>query len=162
VTIAIPPEQQIVLHDVSWETFERLLADDLGRSAPRFTFDRGELEIVGPSTKHEEDNRTLAFLVELLALEWSIDVRNVGSMTFKRQDLQRGFEPDSSFYLQNAGRVRERMQIDLTVDPPPDLVVEIEVTRPAIPRLPIYASMGVPEVWRFDGERVQILILAAG
>jgi Uma2 family endonuclease len=86
---------------------------------------------------------------------------NVGSMTFKRQDLQQGFEPDSSFYIQNEERVRDRTQIDLTVDPPPDLVIEIEITRPAIAKLPIYAAMGVPEIWRWDGERITILQLAS-
>lgn len=159
-TVASPPEHHIVLHDVSWETYERLLADHTDRSAPRFTYDRGELEILGPSTEHEKANRTLALLVELVADEMAIETINVGSMTFKRQDLQAGFEPDSSFYIQNEERIRDRTQIDPTIDPPPDLIIEIEVTRSAIPKLPIYARMGVPEIWRFDGERVTILRLA--
>jgi Uma2 family endonuclease len=155
-------EQQIVLHDIAWDTYERLLSDHVDSSAPRFTYDHGELEILSPSTEHEEDNRTLALLVEIIALELSLDVRNVGSMTFKRQRLQQGFEPDSSFYIQNEPRVRGRRQIDLGIDPPPDLIIEIEITRSAIPKLPIYAAMKVPEVWRWDGERVIILLLADG
>jgi Uma2 family endonuclease len=95
-------------------------------------------------------------------MEWAIEVRNVGSMTFKREDLQRGVEPDSSFYVQNEERVRGRSQIDPAVDPPPDLVIEIEITQSAIPKLPIHAEFGVREVWRFDGERVGMLQLAAG
>lgn len=162
-TVARPPaEQRIVLHDVAWETYERLLADHVDRSAPRFTYDRGELEILSPGTEHEGDNRTLALFVEIVAMEFEIDVRNVGSMTFKREDLQRGFEPDSSFYIQNEERVRERTQIDLTSDPPPDLVIEIEATTSAIPKLPLYAEVGVPEIWRSNGERVAILRLAEG
>jgi Uma2 family endonuclease len=157
-----PSEQQIVLHDIAWDTYERLLSDHVDSSAPRFTYDHGELEILSPSTEHEEDNRTLALLVEIIALELSLDVRNVGSMTFKRQRLQQGFEPDSSFYIQNEPRVRGRRQIDLGIDPPPDLIIEIEITRSAIPKLPIYAAMNVPEVWRWDGERVMILLLADG
>lgn len=159
-TTASPPiEQRIVLHDVSWETYERLLADHLNRSVPHFTYDRGELEILSPSTPHEEDNRTLAFLVDLVAGELGIDIRNVGSMTFRREDLQQGFEPDSSFYVQHEPHVRGRIQIDLTVDPPPDLIIEIEVSRQVIPMLPLYASMGVPELWRCDRGRVTIMRL---
>jgi Uma2 family endonuclease len=162
-TIASPPaEERIVLHDVSWETYERLLADHVDRSVPHFTYDRGELEIASPSTEHEEDNRTLALLIEIIAMEWEIDIRNVGSMTFKRHDLRRGFEPDSSFYVQHEPLVRGKAQIDLEVDPPPDLIVEIEVSRSAIPRLPMYAEMGVPEVWRSEGARVSILRLDKG
>lgn len=161
-TITAPSEQRIVLHDISWETYERLLADHIDSSAPRFTYDRGELEILSPSTEHEVDNRTFALLVEIIALELSIDVWNVGSMTFKRHRLQQGFEPDSSFYIQNEDRVRGRHQIDLAVDPPPDMIIEIEITRSAIPKLPIYAAMGVPEIWRWDAERVVILQLIDG
>jgi Uma2 family endonuclease len=158
-TVTIQPEQQIVLHDVAWETYERLLADHTDRSVPRFTYDRGELEILGPSADHEIVNRTLALIVEEVAIEFSIDVINVGSMTFKRRDLQRGFEPDSSFYIQNEERIRGLIEIDPAIDPPPDLIIEIEITRSAIPKLPIYAAMGVPEVWRWDGERITILQL---
>jgi Uma2 family endonuclease len=162
-TIASPPiEQRIVLHNVAWDTYERLLADHENSSAPRFTYDHGELEILSPSTEHEEDNRTLAALIETVAFELSIDFRNVGSMTFKRQELQRGFEPDSSFYIQNEQRVRGKRQIELMVDPPPDLVIEIEVSRQAIPKLPLYASIGVPELWRSDRGRVTILQLRGG
>jgi Uma2 family endonuclease len=161
-TLVRPPEQQVVLHNVSWETYEHLLADHLDSSAPRFTYDQGELEILSPSAEHERDNRSLALLVEDITMEWSIEVSNVGSMTFKRNDLQRGFEPASSFYIQNESLVRGRAQIDLTVDPPPDLVIEIEVSRSVVAKLPIYASLGIPEVWRSDGDRVAILALQGG
>jgi Uma2 family endonuclease len=161
-TNAPPTEQRIVLHDISWETYERLLADHVDSSAPRFTYDHGELEILGPSTAHEVANRTLALFVELVAAELSIEVSNVGSMTFKRKDLLRGFEPDSSFYIQNEPIVRESAQIDLAHDPPPDVIVEIEITRSAIAKFPIYAELGVPEVWRLDGERVSTLVLEDG
>jgi Uma2 family endonuclease len=159
-TVASPPtEQRVVLHNIAWETYESLLADHVSRSAPRFTYDRGELEILGPSTEHERDNRTLAQFVEMVAMELSVNFDNVGSMTFKREDLQQGFEPDSSFYIQNELHIRGKSQIDLMIDPPPDLVIEIEITRQAIPKLPLYASMGVPEIWRSDRGQVAILRL---
>ncbi len=151
-----PPIHRIVLSNVSWKTYECLLADYTNSSVPHFTYDRGLLEIMSPSTEHEEDTNTLALLVEIVTEELAIDVRNVGSMTFKRRDLQRGFEPDTGFYIRNYERVRSRRQIDLTVDPRPDLLIEIEVTSPALPKFPLYAQLGVPEVWRADGGRVSI------
>src|SRR5262249_51872696 len=92
------PDQRMILRNVSWETYERLLADHRDCSAPRFTYDRGTLEIMSPLPEHEESNRTLALLVEVVAEERELDIRNLGSTTFKREDLERGFEPDSCFY----------------------------------------------------------------
>jgi len=160
--VAKLPEQRILLTNIAWETYERLLADHLDSSAPRFAYDRGLLEIVSPSTEHEERNRTLASLVEVVAEETAVDVRNVGSMTFKRRDLERGFEPDSCFYIQNESRVSRRVQIDLASDPPPDLVIEIDIANSSLNKMPIYAQIGVPEVWRDDGERIVISILQHG
>jgi Uma2 family endonuclease len=147
---------------VAWENYERLLADHLDSSVPRFTYDRGVLEIVSPSTEHEETNRTLATLVDVVAEELGINVRNVGSMTFRRQDIKRGFEPDSCFYIQRFAEVRGRTEIDAEVDPPPDLLIEIDVTNQSLDKFPIYAQMGVPEVWRYRRKRVSIHALDAG
>lgn len=158
-TVKSPAEQRVVLHNVGWETYERLLADNESSSAPRFTYDRGELEIMSPSPEHEAYNRSIALLVELLAEELNIDVYDLGSTTFRREDLERGFEPDSCFYIQNEERVRGKDRIDLTVDPPPDLVIEIDITSPSINKLQIYARLGVPEVWRYDGRELKILVL---
>jgi Uma2 family endonuclease len=148
-----------LLHGISWETYERLLADHLDRSSPRFYYDRGELEIMSPSPEHEGLNRLVALLIALLAAELGIPVRDLGSTTFKREDLERGFEPDSCFYVQHEGRIRSKERIDLAVDPPPDLVVEIDITSPSLDKLRIYARLGVPEVWRHDGERLRFLAL---
>src|SRR6266542_964516 len=98
--------QRVILHGVSWETYERLLADFQDSHAAHFTYDQGVLEIMVLSFKHETFNRTLATLVETLAEELQIDFVNAGSTTFKREDLARGFEPDSCFYMQNEERVR--------------------------------------------------------
>jgi Uma2 family endonuclease len=93
-----------------------------------------------------------------VAEELGIEAENLGSTTFRREDLERGFEPDSCFYIQNE-EVRGKDRMDLTVDPPPDLVIEIDITSPSLNKLPIYARMVVPEVWRYDGERMIILVL---
>lgn len=151
--------QHIVLYGISWETYERLLADLVDSSAPRLTFDQGVLEVMSPTAEHEEYNRTLALLVEVVAEELQINVRRLGSTTFKRQDLLKGFEPDSCFYIQSAQRIRGKKRIDLTQDPAPDLVIEIDLTSPSLDRFPIFARVGVSEVWRYDGGRVRILKL---
>jgi Uma2 family endonuclease len=158
-TVISPPEQKVILHNVSWETYERLLADLQGSSAPRLTFDRGVLEIMSPSAEHEEANRTVALLVEEIAMELGIDVRGFGSATFRRGDLEQGFEPDSCFYIQNEARMRGKKRIDLAADPPPDLVIEIDITSPSVAKLPIFAQVGVPEVWRYDGSNLVFLKL---
>lgn len=158
-TVKTPAEQRVVLHNIGWNTYERLLADHENYSAPRFTYDRGELEIMSPSPEHEAYNRSIALLVEILAAELGTDVYDLGSTTFRREDLERGFEPDSCFYIENEERVRGKARIDLAVDPPPDLVIEIDIISPSFSKLPIYAQIGVPEVWRYDGERLKILVL---
>ena len=157
-TVLQPPDQRVVLRKVSWETYEGLLAGQEDSSAPRFTYDRGTLEIMSPLPEHEEVNRALASLVENVAVEWRMSFRNLGSTTFKREDLGRGFEPDSCFYLRNAERMRGKARIDLTVDPPPDLVIEIDISHPSLDKLPIYAALGVPEVWRYEGGRLAVLV----
>lgn len=150
---------RIILHGVSWETYERLL-DDMGDShAAHFAYDEGELEIMVPSEKHEKPNRRLALLVEVLAEELNIDIEGLGSTTFKREDLQKGFEPDSCFYIQNEARIRGKEKLDLTVDPPPDLIIEIDVTSPSLSKFPIYAKLGIPELWRYKNNQVQIFAL---
>ncbi|MGH3147445.1 MAG: Uma2 family endonuclease [Rubrobacter sp.] len=152
-------DQRIILHNVSWETYERLLAEQEDNSAPRFAYDRGELEIMSPNPEHERTNRRISQLVLAVADELGITAEDLGSTTFRREDLERGFEPDSCFYIQNEEWVRGKDRIDLTVDPPPDLVVEVDITNPSLDKLSIYARMGVPEVWRYDGRRVSVLIL---
>ncbi len=158
-TVLSLPEQRLLLKGISWETYERLLAEHKESAGPRFTYDNGLLEIMVLSVEHEKPNRTLALLVEVLAEEFQIDLERVGSNTFKREDLRKGFEPDSAFYIQHAEAISGKKRIDLTQDPPPDLVIEIEVTSAALPRFPIFAAVGVPEVWYYDGNRVQIFTL---
>lgn len=156
-TIYADPE--VVLPNVSWETYERLLEDLADCSVPHLTYDRGVLEIMSPTPEHESYNRTLNLIVEIATAELDINVRILGSSTFKRKDLKRGFEPDSCFYVKSAERIRGKKRLDLSVDPPPDLVIEIDITTSSIPRMPIYAQFGVPELWRYDGSSLRMFKL---
>jgi len=153
---AAPPEQRVVLENVSWDTYERLLQENVESVGTRFTYDGGLLEIMVVGVGHENPNRTLAALAEIVAEETKRDFCRTGSTTFKRRDLGKGFEPDSCYYLQNAARVRGKDELDLNNDPPPDLVIEVDITRSSLNRFPIFGAVGVPEVWRYDGERVRM------
>lgn len=154
-----PPEGRVTLRNVGWETYERLVEEDPDRSAPRFFYDRGELEIVSPSFEHEQIADIIALLVDRLTTELDVDVAGARSTTFKREDLLRGFEPDASFYFpEKIPQVRGKRRLSLDAgDPPPDLVVEVDITSPSASKLPIYARLGVAEVWRHDGDRLAIL-----
>lgn len=161
-TAKSPAEQRVVLRNVSWETYERLLGDHENSSAPRFAYDRGELEIMSTSPEHEKLNRRIALLVLAFTEEMGVESEGLSSTTFRREDLERGFEPDSCFYLQNEELVRDKNRIDLAIDPPPDLVIEVDITSPSINKLSIYARIGVPEAWRYDGAKLGILKLGEG
>jgi Uma2 family endonuclease len=153
------PEQRTLLQNVSWEAYELRLTNHRNTSSPRFTFDRGVLEIMSPSSEHEEYKNALTLMVQMLADALGMDIRSLGSTTFKRSDLKRGFEADACFYIQSAGRVESNIHIDPAVDPAPDLVIEIEISAPVLNKLPVYADFRVPEIWRYDGKRLVILHL---
>jgi Uma2 family endonuclease len=152
-------DNRVVLHNISWGTYERLLEELADCSAPRLTYDRGELEIMSPTAEHEDVNRAVDKLVSLVALEMEIETRDLGSTTFSLEDFERGFEPDSCFYVQNEALIRGKNRLDLTVDPPPDLVIEIDITSSSINKQAIFAQFRVPELWRYDGARMEILNL---
>ena len=150
--------QKVVLSGVSWDDYERLLAEHQDSATTRFAYDRGTLEIMILSLRHERLKHGLATLVEFIAEELQIDVEGAGSTTFRREDLARGFEPDACFYFKDAEYIRRKDEIDVTIDPPPELVIEIDITSPSLNKFPIFAAIGVAEVWRYDGSGGQVSI----
>jgi len=160
--LAPPAEQRVRLSGISWETYERLLAEHEGRQSPRFTFDRGELEIMVISFEHEESNRLLDDLFTTIADERGIDFIDAGSTTLIRKDLDRGFEPDTGIYIRNAGSIRGKRRLELPRDPPPDLVIEVDITSSSIDKMEIYSAMGVAEVWRYDAASLRFFTLDGG
>ena len=163
--LEIEPQSQIdsrfVVHGVDWNTYEAIL-EAFGDHGPRVTFDGGNLELMSPSPIHEFYRRIFGRLLEALAVESSIEIRGGGSMTFRRRDIERGLEPDGCYWIQNEPAVRGKQDIDLSVDPPPDLAIEIDITHSSLDRLAIYARLGIPEIWRFDGESLSIHLLKQG
>jgi Uma2 family endonuclease len=147
---------RFLLKNISWQTYEALLKDVESQPGLRLTYDQGILEIMTPLAPHERNSRLIGRLVEALTEELNIEICSLGSLTCKREDLARGLEPDECYYIQNEPVIRSLEQIDLNQDPPPDLAIEIDITSSSINRLALYAALGVPEVWRYDGSRLII------
>lgn len=146
----------ICLPSIRWQTY-RAIADDLeAQPSKRLTYDNGLLEIRTPSDLHENYKKILGRIVEALTETLGMEILSLGSMTCDREDLARGLEPDQCYYIQNEARVWGKDRINLQIDPPPDLAIEIDITSSSLNRFAIYAQLGVPEVWRYDGQVITI------
>ncbi len=150
---ALPAETRTLLENIRWETFVELSEQRHG-SVPRMTFDEGMLELMSPKRLHEGVGCLLGRMVETFTEVHGIEIQSVASTTFKRRDLEKAFEADESYYIENAERIRAKEELDLRFDPPPDLVIEVEITSSAIQKMKLFAAMGVPEVWRHDGQQL--------
>jgi Uma2 family endonuclease len=150
--------RRIAFSGLSWRQYEMMLKVFKDQRL-RHSFSNGTLEIMSPLYLHEREKCNLGRFLELLSFELNIDMYNGGSLTMKRRRSGKGLEADECFYIQNAKRVEGKKALDFETDPPPDLVVEIELTSSIVKRLPIYAKLGVPEVWRFDGKHLEVLLL---
>ncbi|HEX3449597.1 MAG TPA: Uma2 family endonuclease [Isosphaeraceae bacterium] len=155
-----PPTQAgVILHDVTWNQYEAMLRI-VGERPIRVTYDTGTMELFMPSLGHESDAYLLGRMVDMLTEELEISMMGGGTTTHKRQDLDKGAEPDQCYWFgENAQRIRGKRTLDLDIDPAPDLVIEVDVTRGSLDRLRIFAALGVLEVWRSDGETLQFLHL---
>ncbi len=152
---AIPPEQCFVLPAVDWPTYQRIADALIGRHV-RLTYDGENLEFMTISPEHGNCSRLIARLIMTLTEELNLPLKSYGDMTCDREDLGRGLEPDECFYLTHEAEVRHKDRIDFTADPPPDLAVEVEITRSSRDRMGIYSKLRVPEIWRYDGVRLRV------
>lgn len=159
----LPPGSSLRMDDVSWNDYEELLAD-LGESySARIFYDQGRMEIMSPASMHERPKNIVNVLVSVLRDELDIDIESLGSTTYKEEWKAKGAEPDDSFYIQNASAVMGKEEdLDLAHDPPPDLVIEVDRSSSSLNRFPIYAGLGVPEMWRVYHRRVRIWLLEDG
>jgi Uma2 family endonuclease len=144
-------EERTFLQGISWSLYENLLAEIGDDGKARLSYFRGNLEFMSPLFEHEHGNRLIERLVSVIAETTDLDYSPCGSMTIKRPDLEAGKEPDSCYYLANEPAVRGKTKLDFTQDPPPDLAVEIDITSSSLNQLALYATLGVGEVWRYDG-----------
>jgi Uma2 family endonuclease len=155
-----PGPSSLLLHGVSWLFYETIL-NELQTTGQRLylTYDCGELEIMAPLEIHERAKKLIGALIEDTCVELGMSMEMFGSTTFRREELEKGLEPDECYYIQNAAAVRGRRKLDFTKDPPPGLAVEVDVTSRSLPRMPIYAALGVPELWRQSASGLQFLTL---
>jgi len=150
--------ERFFFRDVGWTGYQTLLKMVENRRV-RVTYDRGDVELMAPLSIHERYKSLIGRMIETIGEELEIQVVAVGSTTFNSEELDCGLEPDECYYLTNAGQVRDWKRVDLNVDPPPDLVVEVDITSSSIDRQGIYANLRVPEIWRFDGDTLTVLLL---
>jgi Uma2 family endonuclease len=159
-TVAASQGQRLVLYDVPWERYGRLLRAFDDRHV-RLTYDQGTLEIMTLSHKHEGYSYLMGRFVDVLTEECGLPVKAGRSTTFRRRKKQKGLEPDNCYWIANERRVRGKDRINLAVDPPPDLALETDIMHSSLNRLAIYAALRVPEVWRFTAKKLTFLVLRA-
>jgi len=151
----LPAGATLIIHAFAWEEYERLLEDLSDGSHVRVSYDRGKLEVMSPLPEHEDYARFIDDLVRALSDTLDLKLEKRGSATWKKRSLARGVEPDACYYVRNADRIIGKRTIDLESDPPPDIVVEIDVTNESLSKFPIYSALSVPEIWRYDGRIAQ-------
>jgi Uma2 family endonuclease len=143
-----------IYYGVSWDAYLQLLEDLGDDSKVRLTFNHGVLEIMSPKRLHEQITRLIDMVVTLLAFELGLNVDNCGAMTLRVAAAERGGEPDSCFYIANEAVVRGVDEINLQAHPPPDIVLEVDITHPSLDKFGLYLAARIPEVWRYDGEHL--------
>jgi Uma2 family endonuclease len=161
---APPPlmgENRMVFRSLDWSAFQQIRQLLAERTHARFTYDTGTLEITMPLEGHERLARLIELFIRILVVELGLKMKSMGSTTLAREDLLRSAEPDNGYYIQNYALVADH-QVDLAIDPPPDLVVEVDITHTDIQKNNLYASLGVPEFWRFNGRQWTIFQLVEG
>jgi Uma2 family endonuclease len=158
----LPADSTLILHHVSWEDYEELLEAVGEAKGLRISYDGGELQIMTISARHEKYADLIKLLVGQLSLKLRIKVLFFGSATMKKRHKQKGSEPDGCFYVQSANLISGKEEIDFNSDPPPDVVVEVDIHHDSLSKFPIYAALGVPEIWRYDGQALTIYHLKEG
>jgi Uma2 family endonuclease len=150
----LPEGATLVLQQFSWADYQRLLEDVMGRNRLRVTYDRGRVEIMATLSEHEKYSAFIDALVRAFSDQFDLNLELYGRTTWSREALDRGVEADSCYYVTNAARIIGIRRINLDLDPPPDIVVEIDITNESLSKFSIYAALKVPEIWRYDGRNI--------
>ena len=152
----LPEDTVVTFHNVTWDEYEELLAQVGEASGLRVSFIDGALRIMTLSDEHEKNVEFIKSLVGCIRLKLRVDILFFGSATMRKRKKAKGSEPDASFYIQNAAAIGTRTQRDLALEPPPDVVVEVDIHHDSRDNYPIYSALGVPEIWRYDGQAMTI------
>jgi Uma2 family endonuclease len=153
--IIVSGEKRVTLRGLTWQNYQQIITNLPQTRAARLTYDRGTLEIAMPLEDRESSRSLIERFIIILVVELGMKVKTMGSTTLDREDLDRGSEPDNAYYIQNQSKVAGR-KVNLKQDPPPDLIVEVDITHTDIDKNRLYASMGVPEFWRYNGQELSI------
>lgn len=153
------PSDRVLLHDISWQEYEQL-CDVFSERHIFLTYDQGDLEIRTPSAEHDRAGYLFDNILGYVTRYLGILIDGVGSATLRKKLKSRGLEPDRAFYVSHAQAVLGKKQLDISIDPPPDLAIETDIASSSIPRMPIYAALGVPEIWRYDGQSLHFFKLS--
>ncbi|MGB7442693.1 MAG: Uma2 family endonuclease [Coleofasciculaceae cyanobacterium] len=153
---------RVVLQSINWQQFENLLVDLEESRAARIAYDDGVLEIMNPLPEDEYYKEVIGDAIKEIAEVLDLDYESLGSTTWKRESRLAGVEPDNCFYFQNEAKIRGKLEFDLNQDPPPDLVLEIDLTSKSLNRFSIYARLGVPEIWCYEFGELKIYRLEGG
>ena len=160
VDLALDEQVSVILSNVAWATYDEFVQETMDVIVnPRFYYEKGSLLIMPVTAEHESINRSISSLIDILAEEFRINSRSLGSATYQREDIEKGFEPDSCFYFANEPQIRAVKRLDMTIHPAPDLIIEVDITSPSTGRQNIFAAFGVPEIWRYNGAKMRILKL---
>lgn len=155
----LPEDTVVTFHNVTWDEYEELLAQVGEASGLRVSFSDGALKIMTLPDEHEKNVEFIKSLIGCIRLRLHVDILSFGSATMRKRKKTKGSEPDASFYIQNAALIGTRTPRDLEKDPPPDVVVEVDIHHDSRDNYPIYAALGVPEIWRYDGQAMTIYYL---
>ncbi|MDY7014405.1 MAG: Uma2 family endonuclease [Cyanobacteriota bacterium] len=158
----LKPKTRTLLTGIRWETYQALLLDFAENPSQHLTYDQGSLEIMTPLPEHEIHKVFLGRVVQTTTEVLGLEIASLCSTTLSREDLQKGIEPDECYYITNEALVRGKTHFDFTVDPVPDLAIEVDITSSSLNRLGIYGALGIGEIWRFDGEDLSICCLNDG
>ena len=157
-TIIRVVRKPLKLRGIPYDLYEKI-RDAPGNDSLRITYYDGVMEFMAPlEFRHEYGRDSLGMIVRAYAAVFKLDCEGAGSTTFRKgkpgKMKGKGKEPDLSFYFgENAEAVRQKQKLDLKVDPPPDLWIEVDNTGSSKGGLPLYAELGVPEVWRYRTRR---------
>jgi Uma2 family endonuclease len=157
--LKIQPGQQLLVEDVNWQQFETILAELGERRASRLSYSNGRLEIMVPVAEQEKAKEIIGDMVKILLEAGQIAFESLGSTTLKNERMSQAVEPDTCFYIQNQAAVIGKNRLDMSVSPPPDLAIEIDLTFRT--QLDNYQILGVPELWRYARRGLQINVLQA-
>jgi len=158
--IVVPPGQQIIMTDITWQMYEQMLEEFGEKQRGKINYSQGVLEIMVPLPEHEVNKVIIGDLIKIILEELNLEFWSLGSTTFKSESMKQGLEADDCFYIENEAYVRGKKRIDLTIDPPPDLAIEIDITSRT--RFNNYEALGVKELWRFNGTKLEINVLQEG